>query len=119
MMVKCNWCDSTFNEKYITNRKNSETCPCCEKVGYLIGIEETDNYIKYSQEVINRLPVTELVWFSQGADNLSEIIHSIVKELRTEKRCPRCGETLYCSDLPEYEYVCVECDENFYEFEVM
>ena len=34
------------------------------------------------------------------------------------KLCPKCGESLWESDLPEYSYVCFDCDENFYEFEV-
>lgn len=32
--------------------------------------------------------------------------------------CPRCGNVLDKSDLPDYEYVCYNCDENFYSFEV-
>lgn len=78
----------------------------------------TKNYIKFSQAMLNKISVNELVWFNQGADNLTEIISAIVEEITTNKKCPRCGEILYCSDLPEYDYVCVECDENFYECEV-
>ena len=36
----------------------------------------------------------------------------------TDKECPRCGCFLLESDLPQYDYVCMECDENFYECEV-
>lgn len=118
MRVKCNWCDSIFDEKYVIDREYEEACPCCKEVGHLEDIEGTGNYIKFSHEVLNRLSVTELVWFNQGADNLNELVHSIVNAIKTEKKCPRCGEILYCSDLPEYDYVCAERDENFYEFEV-
>lgn len=31
----------------------------------------------------------------------------------TDKACPRCGHSLYVSDLCRYPYVCLECDENF------
>lgn len=31
----------------------------------------------------------------------------------TDKVCPRCGHSLYVSDLCRYPYVCLECDENF------
>ncbi|SCU31512.1 DNA-cytosine methyltransferase [Staphylococcus xylosus] len=33
------------------------------------------------------------------------------------KICRRCNSKLKPSDLEDYEYVCFECDENFYEFE--
>lgn len=32
-------------------------------------------------------------------------------------RCPRCGNRLEYSDIPEYTWLCTECDENFYSFE--
>lgn len=79
---------------------------------------KTDNYIKFAQAVLNKISVNELIWFDQGADNLTEIVHSIVEEITTDKKCPRCGSNLYCSDIEEYDYVCVECDENFYNCEV-
>lgn len=35
----------------------------------------------------------------------------------TNKVCPRCGTQLLKSDLPQYKYLCFECDENFFEAE--
>lgn len=32
--------------------------------------------------------------------------------------CPKCDNRLIKSDLPEYKYLCKECDENFYSIEV-
>lgn len=32
----------------------------------------------------------------------------------TSEKCPRCGAPLYVSDLCRFNYVCLECDENFY-----
>ena len=32
----------------------------------------------------------------------------------TGETCPKCGHPLYVSDLCQYRYVCLECDENFY-----
>ena len=34
--------------------------------------------------------------------------------------CPHCGKPLYFETDPEldYPYVCLDCDENFYEIEV-
>lgn len=31
----------------------------------------------------------------------------------TDKFCPKCGHSLYVSDLCSYPYVCLKCDENF------
>ena len=31
----------------------------------------------------------------------------------TDETCPKCGSPLYVSDLCHYEFVCLECDENF------
>ena len=68
-----------------------------------------------------------IVETQQSAENVTEqsqqeeqlvISPRIEKELRTNKKCPHCGGTLYLSDVPHYEYVCPICDENFYEIEV-
>lgn len=42
---------------------------------------------------------------------------------RSEKKCPKCGQPLYFekygnTDFPHCPYVCMECDENFYDFEI-
>lgn len=34
-------------------------------------------------------------------------------------KCPKCGQQLKPSDVDGYEFVCVECDENFYKFEAV
>ena len=39
-------------------------------------------------------------------------------ECKTNVKCHKCGSYLYLSDLPQYDYVCYECDENFFECEV-
>jgi transcription initiation factor TFIIIB Brf1 subunit/transcription initiation factor TFIIB len=28
----------------------------------------------------------------------------------TKPKCPRCDKQLFCSDIEEYDYVCVNCD---------
>lgn len=33
------------------------------------------------------------------------------------KICPHCGKPVIKSDLPEYVWQCVDCDEDFYDFE--
>lgn len=51
--------------------------------------------------------------------DLDEVICNVLTWLQTDKYCPKChNEKLYCSDLPDYNYVCLECEENYYDSEV-
>lgn len=43
--------------------------------------------------------------------------YAIFDKFGTNKKCFRCGSQLLESDLPDYTYLCFECDENMYEFE--
>lgn len=36
----------------------------------------------------------------------------------TSKKCPKCYGPLHESDVEGYDYVCLECDENFFECEL-
>lgn len=36
-----------------------------------------------------------------------------IEKTETERVCPRCGNPLFKSDLPQYDYICTACDENF------
>lgn len=122
MKVRCNDCMSIFDENYIEVDiiNGEESCPICGRVGCLMDVEEeTENYKKFKEILVNNIGVPTLVNFDdENDDALVIIVHNIVKELLTDKRCPHCDAPLYCSDLPNYEYVCIECEENFYECEV-
>lgn len=41
------------------------------------------------------------------------------KQLRTEACCKNCNNKLFISNDIDYSYQCSECDENFYDFEVI
>lgn len=41
-----------------------------------------------------------------------------MKPFKTNAICPKCGKLLHTTDIPEYAFVCLECDENFYSIEV-
>ncbi len=98
---------------------NGHTGPC------------TDNYIVH-KEALSGLSITEIVkavdyivMLSQflNADNeilddmdsILEPFNTVIKQLRTEEICrhENCGSYLYKSDLPQYDFVCPECNENF------
>ena len=48
-----------------------------------------------------------------------KVKQEIYQKYATNKHCIKCGNKLLESDLKEYEYLCLECDENFYEFETI
>lgn len=41
-----------------------------------------------------------------------------VEYFKTNKKCNKCNHDLYKSDLKGYDYVCFNCQENFYKFEI-
>lgn len=43
----------------------------------------------------------------------------IYQKYETNRHCIKCGNKLLVSDLKEYKYLCLECDENFYKFETL
>lgn len=95
-------------------------------------MEKTTNYKKYISKVEEYINVTSLVRLLNDIDNIRERLicdreafaddidcfSLLVERLRTDKKCPNCGDNLFLSDLPQYDYVCPYCDENFYEIEV-
>ncbi len=40
-------------------------------------------------------------------------LKEIMNNLKTGEKCSKCGSDLYKSDLPQYDFYCIECDENF------
>ena len=81
---------------------------------------ETENYRKFKEVLANTISVEALEEYVLGnPDDLMRMnAEDVIEKITTNKRCPKCGKTLYLSDLPQYDYVCTECDENFYECEV-
>lgn len=45
-------------------------------------------------------------------------LEKVIARCTTGVKCPRCGNQLFKSDMPQYDYVCFECEENFYKCEV-
>lgn len=60
----------------------------------------------------------EQYYNEQQEDHRQALEQKLYKHYGTNKKCFRCGSQLLVSDLKEYKYLCLCCDENFYEFEV-
>lgn len=77
-----------------------------------------DNY-----EVLVNHYVKHFPW-RNGATTVKEFredlkpLSTFVDRITTDKHCPKCGELLLKSDLPQYNYVCPLCEEKFYDCEV-
>jgi predicted nucleic acid-binding Zn-ribbon protein len=91
-----------------------------ERLATIVENEETENYRKFKKALANTISVEALEEYILGnPDDLMRMnVEDVFKKITTSKRCPKCGKILYLSDLPQYDYVCTECDENFYECEV-
>ena len=91
-----------------------------ERLATIVEVEETENYIKFKEALVNTISAEALEDYVLGnPDDLMRMnAEDVIKKIITNKKCPKCGGTLYLSDLPQYDYVCTHCDENFYECEV-
>lgn len=91
----------------------------------------TDNYLAH-REAISGLSISEIikavdytVALSQflnddneildDMDSILEPFYLVINQLKTEETCRHegCGSCLYKSDLPQYDFVCPGCNENF------
>lgn len=80
--------------------------------------DKTEYGWHFEQAVYNPQGITRTVKANGGSGNIPKIIEAINQGVViNSKICRRCNSKLKPSDLEDYEYVCFECDENFYEFE--
>ena len=70
-------------------------------------------------KIIKRIILNKMLkkYYNNMYNNL-KIKEKIYKKFGTDKKCPHCGKQLIESDLKDYEYLCINCDENFYKIEV-
>lgn len=85
----------------------------CLSVSELKQIVE--NYVflnnRYSKDAYVQDKETSPEQFETDLKPLTQFLN----KLKTEKFCPKCGESLFKSDFPQYDYVCTLCDEHFHE----
>lgn len=55
----------------------------------------------------------------ENEDRRKQLKEKIYQKYSINRYCRKCGQQLLISDLKEYKYLCLECDENFYEFETI
>lgn len=91
----------------------------------------TENYLAH-RDAMSELSVTAIVnatnyivALSKCLDDNSELLedmdyileplNGVIEKLNTGVKCLHCncGSFIYKSDLPQYDHVCPECDENF------
>ena len=79
-------------------------------------IEVKNRMINMNEELTNLLNKYEQLDDSNIISK-GKLKYEIFEKFGTDKKCFRCGSQLLESDLPDYSYLCFECDENMYEFE--
>lgn len=57
-------------------------------------------------------------YYNCNEEEMNDRADEIYKKFGTKKSCPHCGKQLIESDLKDYKYLCINCDENFYKIEV-
>lgn len=82
-------------------------------VMYSFDREKVINWVKYHYEKIK----AEVVEKYKSITN-TEVIDLCSDLELTDKKCPKCYGPLHESDVEGYDYVCLECDENFFECEL-
>lgn len=76
-----------------------------------LSIVDIVRIVDYVNELSTFIPTN-----NEMLDYLEDIVSpfvSVIDQCRIDEECPRCGCYLFRSDLPQYSFVCAECDENF------
>lgn len=82
-----------------------------KQVSIIRSFDVAGTALKCKEALENGMPIQEI----QECIGTFDVL---LNELKSGAKCPRCGNDLYLSDLPQYAHVCYHCDENFYNFEV-
>ena len=88
----------------------------CQEVMKGLSIIDLVKAIDYFHMLRTLLPDTNEVL--DDFNDILEPLNKVALACRADKMCPHCSSYLFKSDLPQYDYVCIDCDENFYKSEV-
>lgn len=89
-----------------------------EEIKKNISIAELEFVVDCADRLLDKIVDDNLNEFTCELEQSLEPLRKIIDQAFTTKLCPKCGQFLLVSDVPEYDYVCSNCDENFYECEV-
>lgn len=95
-----------FMNEATENFKETEKAISELSLGDVIGAYDVINCLR-----IGVKPKTDI-------EEVVTALEKVIARCETGIKCPFCGELLFKSDLPQYNYVCFNCDENFYSCEV-
>lgn len=76
--------------------------------------------IKEFRDTIKRKKYNKLLKQYEKEENKNKrryLKKIIYKKYSTNVKCFRCGKNLLISDLKDYDYLCLNCNENMYSFE--
>lgn len=90
-----------------------------------VSYENLNSILKYSNIRMDTEIVKELKNTIDILKDLYDVVYSTIEkdskehiDLYSNVKCPDCNSNLYVSDLIDYSYLCKNCDENFYDFEL-
>lgn len=86
----------------------------CSNCGTLEAVE---SFRKYPKEELNQLLKK---YYAEENEHKRQVIEQKLYQNHGVNRiCIKCGQQVLPSDLEDYKYLCLNCDENLYEFETM
>ena len=78
-----------------------------------ISIAELEFAIDCADRLLDEIRDDKLNEFTWELEQSLNSLRKIVDQALTTRICPKCGQFLIVSDVPEYDYGCSNCDENF------
>jgi formylmethanofuran dehydrogenase subunit E len=121
-------CGFRIREKnpYVQQKKRRKKRMICMINEFDTPAQRTQNFNAH-RDVMGDVSVRDIYWAvnymehghknddSFDLDDVYESLASVLDKLRRSQQCPQCDEAyeIYVSDLPQYDFVCVRCNENF------
>lgn len=107
---------NSWNNEIINTLENGETIDNRKKeltlVKYIIELLDTNDF-----ELLDYNSLLDIYYNEENKEERKEIAKIIYNFYGVEEKCPRCHNKLFKSDLEDYSYLCLDCDENFYSIE--
>ena len=93
--------DNDRTKNFCIHRETMQTISICDVVKVYDYINLISRFIPQENDVLDDI------------ESIQRPLLEIINKLRSERECPHCGGLLFLSDLPQYDFVCPLCDENF------